>query len=140
MKSECAAFETSLSFYRRVAQARMEILEAEQQRRRRGGSLTELIEQLPTILADGGRSSPTQARVAEVELPELELHWDDGREHVVVDETLSTLPDLDDAALSETLETLRAFEREISGMRRGLHGVLDAIEHEIATRRAAGTF
>lgn len=140
MKNECAAVETSVSYYRRLAQGRIEILDAELERRRGGGSVEDLIAKLPEILgAGGGRSSNTQARLAEPDAPVVELHWSDQRERLVGDDTLANLPALDDAGVAANREQLVAFERELSAVRRDLHGVLDAIEHEIATRQAAGT-
>jgi hypothetical protein len=140
MKTECAAVETSVSYYRRLAQGRIEILDAEVERRARGGSVEELIAQLPEILGGaGGRSSNTQARIAEPDAPVLELEWRGGREHLVSDTTLANLPALDDAGVAAIRAELVEFERELSDVRKQLHGVLDGIEHEIATRQAAGT-
>ena len=39
MHAECAEAELALSYFRRLAQARIEILEAERARRERGGSV-----------------------------------------------------------------------------------------------------
>jgi hypothetical protein len=140
MKNECSAVETSVSYYRRLAQGRIEILDAELDRRSRGGSVEDLIAKLPQILSSGGgRSSNTQARLAEPDAPVVELHWEDRRERLVDDDTLANLPTLDDAGVREHHDALVAFERELSDVRKQLHGVLDAIEHEIATRQAAGT-
>jgi anti-sigma-K factor RsiG len=139
MKAECAAVETSLSYYRRLAQGRIEIIDAEVERRARGGSVEELIAKLPDILAgDGGRSSTTQARIAEPEAPILDLEFTDNRQQLVSDSTLADLPALDDARLGTIRDELNEFEREVSDLRHRLHGVLDGIEHEIATRQAAG--
>jgi anti-sigma-K factor RsiG len=139
MKAECAAVETSLSYYRRLAQGRIEIIDAEVERRARGGSVEELIAKLPDILAgDGGRSSTTQARIAEPEAPILDLEFTDNRQQLVSDSTLADLPALDDARLGTIRDELNEFEREVSDVRHRLHGVLDGIEHEIATRQAAG--
>ena len=46
---------------------------------------------------------------------------------------------------SENLQTSRflgltgGFEHELSGLRHDMHGVIDALEHEIAARNVAGT-
>jgi hypothetical protein len=139
MKDECASIETSLSYYRRLAQARIEILEAEAARRARGGSVEELIAELPDILAgEGARAPASQARLAEPDVPLVTIEWDDNRQQLVSDSTLADLPVLDDARLGTVREELQTFERELSELRHRLHGVLDGIEHEIATRQAAG--
>ena len=53
MHEECAEAELALSYFRRLAQARMEILEAERARRERGGSVGDLVADLPRILSVG---------------------------------------------------------------------------------------
>jgi hypothetical protein len=139
MKTECSEIETSVSYYRRLAQGRIEILDAELDRRKRGGSLEDLISQLPDILAgEGGRSSSTQSRIAEPDAPVVELEWSDGRERLITDTTLANLPLLDDNGVVSVRDELREFERDLSDVRRQLHGVLDQLEHEIAQRQAAG--
>lgn len=140
MRTECAEIETSVSFYRRLAQARLEILDAERARRSRGGSVSDLVDDLPRILAgDGGRSGPADTRAVPADAPAVELRWQDGKERLVGDETLANMVVLTDDEVVATIAELQAFERELSETRRNLHGVLDRIEHEIATRQAAGT-
>ncbi|MCU1428109.1 MAG: hypothetical protein JWL83_2109 [Actinomycetia bacterium] len=140
MKSDCVNVETSVSYYRRLAQARIEILDAEVERRRAGGSVEDLIAQLPSILAgDSGRASNSQTRLAEPNAPVLELRFTDGRERLINDTTLANLPTLDDAGLASVRAELSEFERDLSDVRHRLHEVLDAVEHEIALRQAAAT-
>jgi hypothetical protein len=138
MRTECAAVETALSYYRRLAQGRVEILDAELERRRRGGTVEELIAKLPEILGDGGRSSAAQTRLADADPPIIELELAENRQQLVSDSTLVELPSLDDARIESIREEVAEFERELSELRRRLHGVLDGIEREIATRQAAG--
>jgi hypothetical protein len=140
MKVECNDVENALSYRRRLAQARIEILEAEHDRRARGGSVEDLVKDLPRILsAESGRSSITDTRVTPPDAPVLELHWPDGREELIADTTLAHLPVLPDAELESTLERLRDFERELSELRRAMHDVIDTVEREIAARQVAGT-
>jgi hypothetical protein len=140
MRAECSAYENAVSYYRRLAQARIEILEAERGRRDRGGSVEELVADLPRILsADSpGRSAAAETRLTQPDAPALELTWPDGREQLVSDSTLANLPALDDHALDSSLDDLRRFERELSDLRRGLHAVIDGLEREIANRQVAG--
>jgi hypothetical protein len=141
MHAECAQAELALSYYRRLAQARMEILEAERTRRAQGGSVGDLVADLPRILsAESGRSTITTTRGAPTaEGPTIELHWPDQREQLVVDTTLAKLPVLSTEELSTTLDALRGFERELSDMRAQVHVVMDVIDRVIADRRVAGT-
>ena len=140
MKAECNELENALSYYRRLAQARVEILEAEHDRRARGGSVEDLVKDLPRILSDeAGRSSIADTRVPPPDAPTVELHWPDGREGLVADTTLANLPALPADELESTLERLRDFERELSDLRGELHGVIDTLEREIASQQVAGT-
>ena len=140
MKQQCTDVEHAVSYSRRLAQARIEILEAEQARRARGGSIEELVADLPEILgSDPGRAAPASARVSSAGGPPVELRWPDGREDLIGDTTLANLPTLDDDELADSVVRLHDFERELSDLRRELHGVIDVVEREIAARQVAGT-
>jgi hypothetical protein len=140
MKAQCNEVENALSYYRRLAQARIEILEAESDRRARGGTVEELVKDLPRILSgESGRSSITDTRVPPPDAPSIEFHWPDGREQLIVDTTLAHLPVLPADELESTIERLRDFERELSDLRHQMHGVIDTLEREIAARQVAGT-
>ncbi len=139
MKNECSEIETSVSYARRLAQGRIEILEAEQRRRAEGGSLSELIDALPSILAgDGGRPGVAHTRLAEPDEAIHDLVWPDERDRLLADDSLANLPTLSDDELTATIDALHGFEHDLSAYRRSLHGVIDSIEREIATRAAAG--
>jgi hypothetical protein len=141
MHAACAEAELALSYFRRLAQARIEILEAERARRERGGSVGDLVADLPRILsADSGRSSIATTRGSPAtDPPTIELHWPDHRENLVVDTTLAHLPQLDIEELVATIEALNDFERELSDLRAEMHRVIDAIDRVIVDRRVAGT-
>jgi len=140
MHDECAQAELALSYYRRLAQARIEILEAEEARRASGGSVEELIADLPNILGAESRSTIATTRGAPAaDSPTMELHWPDGREQLVVDTTLAHLPTISAAELTDTIAALRTFEGELSDLRGQLHLVIDAIDRVLADRRVSGT-
>lgn len=135
MKDECVELETEVSFVRRLAQARIDILEAEQSRRERGGSLDELIANLSRILADSGpRPGPSQAHLPQLLAPSPEIQWTRGLEPLVGDATLARLPDLSDEELVEVRRQLAELEMEVSSARRSLHEVLHSLEMELAQR------
>jgi hypothetical protein len=118
----------------------MEILEAEVSRRERGGTVEDLVADLPRILsAESGRSTIANTRMPPPDAPRTELHWPDGREQLVADTTLANLPVISREELDATLVRLREFEQELSDFRRQMHGVIDALEREIAARQVAGT-
>src|SRR5437867_3930337 len=72
---------------------RIEILEAERDRRARGGSVGDLVKDLPRILSgDSARPALVDTRLPPPDAPAVELHWADGREELVADTTLANLP------------------------------------------------
>ncbi len=138
MHEECMELETEVSYVRRLAQARIEILVAERERRATGGSVADLIAALPRILADSGpRPEPAASRLSRHLAPAPAIQWTRGREPLIVDDTLANLPTLADEALERTLGELRELEREVSERRRELHGVIDGLESELARRRVS---
>ena len=135
MKTECVELETEASFVRRLAQARMDILDAERDRRDSGGSIEDLVASLARILADPGpRPSPSQAHLPQLLAPSPDIEWSRGMEHLVGDSTLIRLPDLSDEELADVRRQLADLERDVSEKRRALHEVLDAVEMELAQR------
>ncbi len=136
MHEECMELETEVSYVRRLAQARIEILTAEQQRRVTGGSVADLVAALPQILADSEpRSAPASSRLTRHLAPAPAIEWTRGREALIVDDTLANLPTLSDAALTATIGELRELEQEVSHRRRALHVAVDGLEAELARRR-----
>lgn len=140
MHGECAEVETDLSYVRRLAQARIEILRAELARRESGGSLEDLIAALPGILgADGPRSAPADTRVVERLAPSADLEFRRGIEGLVSDDTLANLPVLDTSEIEARIARLRELEDDVSSTRRRLHRILDSVDGEIAARLATST-
>jgi hypothetical protein len=138
MKVECVELETEASFVRRLAQARIDILEAERRRRHEGGSLDELIAGLAGILADEGpRPAPAQAHLPQVLTPSPAIEWTRGHERLVSDATLVRLPDLSEEELDQTEAGLRELEGEVSTVRHRLHEVLHTLDMELAARLQA---
>lgn len=135
MRAECAEVETALSYFRRLAQGRMEILAAEHDRRARGGSVEELIARLPEILgSEQNRGSSASSRIASDQIAEIDLG---PRAALVADDTLANLPVLSDDELGAAASELAAFERDLSSDRQQLHEVIEQIDRQIAARAAA---
>lgn len=129
--AECVELETEVSYVRRLTQARIDILEAEVLRRSSGGSLEELIERLPEILADDGpRGNPASSRLPLQLAPEQDSEWLPDLERF--DGVLANLPTLSDAELDVAIAGLRSLEREVSDQRRALFGVIDRIDASLA--------
>jgi hypothetical protein len=133
MHSECVELETEVSYVRRLTQARIDILEAEIARRSNGGSLDDLIQRLPQILADTGpRGNPASSRIPLQMAPEQDSEWAPDLEQF--DGVLANLPTLTETELEESIAGLRSLEREVSDQRRELHGVIDAIDVQLAAQ------
>jgi hypothetical protein len=137
--AECVEIETEVSYVRRMTQARIDILEAELDRRARGGSVGDLIAALPEILADGGPRAPVEkSRLNPRLAPSMDIQWRRGREHLITDDTLATLPNIDDDELRSTMRELGRLEQEASQQRRQLHQVIDRVDAELAARHKVG--
>ena len=132
---ETLEVETEVSYVRRLAQARIDIVEAELDRRARGGSIGDLVAALPQILADDSpRAAPASSRLPRHLGPAPVILWRRGLERLITDATLVNLPTLSEEELRSTLEQLRELENEVSSNRRALHRVIDAIEADLTER------
>ena len=133
MHAECLELETEVSYVRRLIQARIDILEAELARRASGGTLEDLINALPQILADPGpRADPASSRLPQKMAPDQESEWAGDLEES--DNLLANLPALSDDELRSAMERLRTLERDVSDERRALFGVIDRIDLDLAGR------
>jgi hypothetical protein len=135
MHGECLELETEVSYVRRLCQARIDILEAEIERRATGASLEDLISRLPEILADAGpRANPAKSRLPIQMAPEQESEW--APQLGESEALLANLPSLGDDELRDAIVSLKSLEREVSDQRRELHGVIDQIDRVLAAQLA----
>ncbi len=141
MRAECTDLENGLSFVRRLAQGRLDVLEAETARRAEGGGgdLAELIARLPELLSDGMRA-PGSGRIDnELDPPdEVVVPLTEALDAKVGPSVLTSVAELADDALSASVIALRSFEDELSSSRRLLHSSIDSINDELARRIVAG--
>ena len=127
MHLECVELETEVSYVRRLTQARIDILEADNGRRELGESNEDLIRSLPTILADAGpRAAPAVSHLPLQLAPTQESEW--APELAEFDGLLANLPMLPDDEIVDAIDRLRALERDVSSERRLLHSVIDRID------------
>jgi hypothetical protein len=139
MHEETMEVETELSYVRRLAQARIEIVNAELDRRAQGGSVGDLVAMLPEILSDDHpRPDPAASRLPRHLAPSPSIEWRRGLESLITDTTLVNLPTLAEDDLRATVAQLGELEREVSGRRRELHRVIDGIEAELTSRHKVG--
>lgn len=135
MKVECTEVENELSYVRRLAQARIDILDDEHRRRASGRSDENVVVTLRRVLSQGAsRPAEEHSRLVDVVAALGDIPWVRGREHLIRDSTLIRLPDLSDEELGHALEELHALEHEVTDQRRQLHVVIDRLNSELARR------
>jgi hypothetical protein len=134
--AECIELETEASYVRRLAQARIDILEAEVDRRVSGESVEDLVRKLPQILADAGpRAAPAASRLPLQMAPTHDGEWT--AQLQAFEGTLVNLPNLSDDGLRQAIDDLKALERAVSDQRRALFDVIDRVELGLAERLSA---
>ena len=138
-RDDAAQEETDLSYLRRLLHGRIDIVKAEQKRRREGGS-SSVVERLAEILADNvvGPAPSGSGRHQALEPSRAEAH----RRHVealVSDADLSDVSSLPDERLDLALRTYSAEEESVSKRRREVQQVVDALNDEIGARYKAGS-
>lgn len=140
-RDEATEVETGLSYLRRIIQGRLDILLAEQRRRRdgqRGGGLTSLVEELPSILSDHVHA-PGLGRLPALMGPgDLDHELEARLEAVIPASHLAKIDSLDDAEVSSACGGLVELERAVSAQRRSVFEVLDRLQDEIVRRYGTG--
>jgi hypothetical protein len=142
LRVECSTAEGDVSFVRRVAQGRLDIV-GHEVRRRSGASDTApemngILFNLPDILTLGSSGAPA-ARMLAIQSPGVLAQALLGELEQAAAASELTAPErLDDDRLGTLLEDLRSFEVELSTNRRRLHERIDTIQGEIARRYRDG--
>ncbi len=143
-RTACQAIEVALSYQRRMAQGRLDIVGAERSQRAGGGSAPhagegteELVEHLSGVLADRGRA-PGFGHMPQLMAPESADVDTTELDAIARPSVLSALDEADDAELERLVTALTEYERGISRDRRALHGTIDTLQAEIARRYQTG--
>ncbi len=141
-RDSCAELETELSYLRRLAQARIDLIAAEVERRKAGGPASQpesIVENLPRILAEHTRTEgPGRLTALFAPAEGAQASLVARVEAVCPPEQLGSLGDLTSARLAELLKDLTDLEREVSSERKALHAVLGKLEEEIVRRYKSG--
>jgi len=139
MREESREGELELSFERRLCQARIDILEAELDRRA-GKTEGDLVSRLPEILAAEGRSGdfPLPDRAPHVAIPRNADIPRRRVEDVVGEQTLARLPGLPSEEIEEIISSLKEHENATSAKRKKMQEVMDRIQTEIVRRYSSG--
>ena len=139
-RDQATVVETGLSYLRRIIQGRLDILLAEQRRREAGEqeSMTELVDQLPSILSEHVHA-PGLGRLPALMGPgELDDGLQERLEDAMPEGRLANITHVADAELTSAGDRLVELEREVSGLRRAVFDVLDRLQEEIVRRYRTG--
>jgi hypothetical protein len=134
-----------LSYARRLLQARIDILRAEQQRRQGVGPLAAMPRSDAAIVAALGRilcDPPTDGRPLAQSRHTLTMPTRVGEhrreaERAVADVGGSDLGAFSDTELDAAIDQLTAIETRVSRSRRSVHAVIDTLTDEVARRYTA---
>jgi hypothetical protein len=143
MRDECRRAEDGLSYVRRQAQGRLDIVAAELSRRNEGKGpwdAADMVDQLPAIL---GHGVSTQGGILNVRPTSLEPPEDTNQftvelEGILHESSLTGLGQITDDELRQLVDRLTEYERVVSDRRRALHDRLDALQAEIVRRYKTG--
>lgn len=136
LRDDCREEEARLGYLRRIVQGQLDVARAERERRAGAGG-GDLLDVLPSVLADAPAAHPADARALSLYDPgdEPARRRDDLTGDDVV---LARLPDMPDDELAALIERLAARERRLSDQRRLVLERLDALQAELVTRYRDG--
>ena len=141
LRNECQEVETSLSYLRRLAQGRLDIVGVELERRRSGGDpgdLHDLIDRLPAVLSDRTRSAGS-GHLPQILAPgRIEGALVEELANMEVEAHLTELPSVTDQWLVTAQDRLVEFETRVSGLRRALFDRIDRLQAELGKRYRTG--
>jgi hypothetical protein len=139
-RDDALEVETGLSYLRRMVQGRLDIVLAEEGRRRRGqgGDLGELVDSLPEILGDRVHA-PGSGRLPALMGPgALDPELAERLEAVLPVSRLDSVDQMDEAELRSASADLDTLERTVSAQRRSVFDVLDRLQEELVRRYRTG--
>lgn len=139
-RAEGQAVEVALSYQRRMAQGRLDIVAAERQRRTAGGEPFDherMVAQLSEILAPRTRS-PGVGRLPQLMAPEPTEAETPELDAIAGPGVFASLTERSDADIEQLVDDLAAFERRCSSLRRELHDRIDLLQAEVVRRYRSG--
>jgi hypothetical protein len=141
-RDACAELETELSYLRRLAQARIDLIMAEAERRQLGLSEPDpeaMVERLPQILGDRSRADGS-ARFPALFAPAegVQISLTARVEELLPSNKLGSLGNFPSGELDDLLAGLSALEHKVSQERRALHDIQDRLQEELVKRYRSG--
>lgn len=125
-----------VSYVRRVAQARLDLVRAELHRRERGQSHDDLSSELRVVLSSHLTGGPPRPPRPDADLDDTELS--DRLDVVCAEHGFSRLEELLPSELQQLDDQLTAFERQVSDDRRERYERLDELSAELVRRYRDG--
>jgi hypothetical protein len=141
-RAECQEAEVGLSYLRRLAQGRLDIVHTYLDRPSSEPSpdLAELVEEMPGILATGPGRPAGPGRLPMLLAPDTE---DPGLtqelDAILGADDIGHLATLGPDGLGDIAGALEEYERRISTRRRALHERIDALQAELVSRYKTGS-
>ncbi|HLX86921.1 MAG TPA: hypothetical protein VKR22_00465 [Acidimicrobiales bacterium] len=142
MRAECQHAETAVSYLRRVAQGRLDIVYGILDGKASGhADLASVVENLSSILGGGPPRPAGYGRLPAQMSPDMESVEGDltvDIDAVVDPGRIGELPSMSDAELRAIADRLTDLEARISQERRSLHERIDTVQAEIVNRYKSG--
>jgi len=136
LRNELQGEDDVVSYVRRVAQARVDLVRAEMHRRERGEEYEDLSSELRVVLSTHLTGGPARPPRPVENLDDNELS--DALDRVCAEHGFSRLDELTQDELENLERELSAFERKVSDDRRARFDKLDALSAELVRRYRDG--
>lgn len=136
MRNQLQSEDDVVSYVRRVAQARLDLVRAEAHRRERGETHQDLSSELRVVLSSHLTGGPPRPPRPVENLDDHELS--DRLDAICAEHGFSRLDDLLPSELTNLDEQLTKFERQVSDDRRERYERLDALSAELVRRYRDG--
>ena len=139
-RADAQSEEVTVSYRRRLAQGRLDIVAAERRRRADGDappSNDDLVRNLAATLADRARPAGN-GRLPQLMTPDPDDIATAELDSIARPGALARIVELSDDELARLVDDLSAYEAEVSRQRRALHERIDAVQAELTRRYKTG--
>lgn len=141
LRDHLGEIEAGLSFARRMAQGRLDIVLAEFHARLQGRAETahELVDRLPEVLSGQARGSGQPRAIRDIELPSFTDQILAELDQLLHPTDLTEIEGLGVDDLDAAAQRVSSFERSLSVKRSEVHRLIDEVQEEIIGRYRSGT-
>lgn len=141
LRDQLGEIEAGLSFVRRMAQGRLDIVLAEFHARLQGRAETahELVGRLPQVLSGQARGTGQPRAVREVEIPQFTEQILAELDQLLHPTDLTAIEGLGVDDLDSAAQRVSSFERSLSVKRSEVHRLIDEVQDEIIGRYRSGS-